>query len=182
MNKLIEADLYRHHGFKGIRGLMKGLLIPGFRYMYLLRKAAQYSKFSVAGLFWRLLLRKYSYKYGFQISASTNIGAGFYIGHFGTIVINPMATIGENCNIAHGVTIGQANRGRLKGCPTIGNRVWMGTNAVIVGRITIGNDVLIAPNAFVNFNVPDNVMVVGNPGRIIHKENSTEGYVEFILQ
>jgi serine O-acetyltransferase len=37
------------------------------------------------------------------------------------------------------------------GCPTINDNVWIGTNSVIVGKITIGTDVLIAPNSFVNF-------------------------------
>lgn len=52
------------------------------------------------------------------------------MGHFGTIVINSKAKVGYNCNIAHGVTIGQANRGKLKGFPTIGNNVGIGTGSV----------------------------------------------------
>ena len=53
----------------------------------------------------------------------------------------------------------------------------MGTNSVIVGRITIGNNVLIAPNTFVNFDVPNNSIVIGNPAKIISKEKATEGYI-----
>ncbi|MFY7814664.1 MAG: serine acetyltransferase, partial [Chryseobacterium taeanense] len=53
----------------------------------------------------------------------------------------------------------------------IGNNVWIGTNAVIVGGIVIEDDVLIAPGAYVNFNVPNNSIVIGNPGKIIPKEN-----------
>lgn len=75
------------------------------------------------------------------------------------------------------MTIGQENRGFRKGCPTIGNRVWIGINSTIVGNITIGDDVLIAPNSFVNFDVPPHSIVLGNPGSIIHKENATEGYI-----
>ena len=52
-----------------------------------------------------------------------------------------------------------------------------GANAVIVGKINIGNNVLIAPNSYVNFDVPDNSIVIGNPGKIIHKDNATEGYI-----
>ena len=63
--------------------------------------------------------------------------------------------IGKNINIATGVTVGQKNRGERKGCPIIGDNVWIGTNSVIVGNITIGTDVLIAPLAYVNFDVPD---------------------------
>lgn len=78
--------------------------------------------------------------------------------------------------IAQGVTIGQTNRGHLKGVPVIGNKVWIGTNAVIVGEIHVGNNVLIAPNSYVNIDIPDNAIVLGNPARIIQKENATEDY------
>ena len=79
--------------------------------------------------------------------------------------------------MAQGVTIGQQNRGKNEGFPTIGNEVWIGTNAVIVGNITIGDNVLIAPNSFINFDVPSNAIVMGNPASISPKENATEGYI-----
>jgi serine O-acetyltransferase len=53
----------------------------------------------------------------------------------------------------------------------------MGANAVIVGGISIGNNVLIAPNSYVNFDVPDNSVVMGNPATIMARENATEGYI-----
>lgn len=64
-----------------------------------------------------------------------------------------------------------------RGGSQIGNCVWIGPNAVIVGKIKIGNNVLIAANSYVNFDVPDNSIVIGNPGKIIHRENATEGYI-----
>ena len=75
------------------------------------------------------------------------------------------------------MTIGQENRGKRKGAPTIGNKVWMGVNSTIVGNITIGDDVLIAPNSYVNFDVPPHSIVIGNPGKIIHRENATQDYI-----
>ena len=92
------------------------------------------------------------------------------------------AVFGDNCDIAHGVTVGQANRGSRKGCPTIGNKVWIGTGAVLVGKITVGDNVLIAPNAFVNFDVPSNSIVLGNPARVIPREDATAGYIERVLE
>ena len=62
-----------------------------------------------------------------------------------------MTIIGDNCSITHNVTIVKTNRVSKKGCPVIGNEVWIGAGAVIVGKIIIGSNVLIAPNAFVNF-------------------------------
>lgn len=181
MKRTIKADLYRYGALTGFTGLLKGLKFPGFRFTYILRKASQHSKFSIAGIFWRLLLRKYSFKYGFQIHPSTQIGEGLYIGHFGALGINPDAKIGRNCNIDYGVTIGQVNTGKHKGCPVIGDKVWIGSNAVIVGKIQIGSNVLIAPNAFVNFDVPDNSVVIGNPGQIHQKDNPTDGNIVYLL-
>lgn len=80
-------------------------------------------------------------------------------------------------NFHKGVTIGAENRGKRKGTPVIGNNVWIGINATIVGKITIGNDVLIAPNTLVNFDVPDHSIVVGCPGIIKSVPNATEGYI-----
>lgn len=107
----------------------------------------------------------------------TNIGGGLYIGHPYCITINEKAVIGKNVNIHKGVTIGQENRGERKGTPVIGDEVWIGINSTIVGAIHIGNDVLIAPNAFVNCDIPDHSIVFGNPCIIKPKNNATEGYI-----
>ena len=105
------------------------------------------------------------------------IGEGFYIGHSGSLVINPQAKLGKNINIAAGVTIGQENRGKRKGAPTLLGDCWIGAGAVVVGNITIGEDVLIAPLSYVNFDVPAHSIVIGNPAKIIAKENATEDYI-----
>lgn len=181
MHDVLKTDLYRYKGLKGFTGHLKGLLIPGYRYTFLYRKASKGKKYSIRRLFFEYLKRVYSVKYGFQISWRAQIGKGLYLGHFGTIVINSQATIGEYCNIAQGVTIGQTNRGEFKGAPTIGNFVWMGAGAVIVGKIVIGSNVLIAPNAFVNVNVPSNSIVIGNPAKVIHNLHATQDYINYVL-
>jgi serine O-acetyltransferase len=130
------------------------------------------------GFLYRVFLHLDGHFYGFQIPPSTQIGKGLYIGHWGTIVVNARTTIGDYCNLSPGVTIGQTNRGKNKGTPTIGNRVWIGTNAVIVGNISIGDNVMIAPNAFVNVSVPSNSLVIGNPASILHREDATDGYID----
>ena len=85
--------------------------------------------------------------------------------------------ISDNCNVHKGVVIGPENRGKRKGAPIIGNCVWIGINAAIVGNISIGDDVLIAPNSYVNCDVPSHLAVFGNPCTIKHRENATEDYV-----
>ncbi|MBK8881889.1 MAG: serine acetyltransferase [Bacteroidales bacterium] len=181
MDRVIAADLYRYGGLTGTRGLLKGLSFPGFRYTFLFRKIPKYRRRSIRKILLYWLLKRYEFKYGYQIPLSTEIGEGFYIGHFGPIVINEKARIGKNFTITHCVTIGQANRGKLKGYPTFGDNVWLGTGVVVVGNIQIGSDVLIAPNSFVNFDVPDHSLVVGNPAKIINQENPTEGYIISVM-
>ena len=119
-----------------------------------------------------------SYKTHIQIPARTQIGEGFYIGHSGRVIINPDAVLGKNINVSTGVVIGAENRGKREGAPTLEGDCWIGANAVVVGKINIGQDVMIAPLSFVNFDVPPHSVVVGNPAKIIHKENATEAYIE----
>lgn len=177
MPTTIQQDYYRKTGKYENNVLLKGFFDPGIRFIYFFRKAQQTSPKSPLGIFYRLILRRYQIKYGFQISAKTEIGEGLYLGHWGTIVVNPRAKIGKNCNLSHGVTIGQTNRGDRKGVPVIGDDVWIGANSVIVGGITIGNNVLIAPNSYVVSDVKDNSIVVGNPSRTMTSETATDGYI-----
>lgn len=173
MNKQAKKDLYRYYGARG-EDLLHRLFRPReLKYLICLRRA-QKSKNPLV----HLRLRRLSAKTGIQIPARTNIGEGLYIGHTGRVIINPQAVIGRNVNLATGVTIGQENRGARKGCPTIGDEVWIGTNAVIVGNIRIGNDVLIAPLSFVNFDVPDHSIVIGNPAKVIARPSATEHYID----
>ena len=148
------ADKQRFNGYGG----------HALRYVRLMRKA-QFSH-GLIRLFYRLLLYRMTLRYGLEIPWSLNVGKGLYLGHAFNITINPNAKIGEWCNIHKGVTIGQQNRGDLKGVPKIGNKVWIGVNATIVGKIEIGDDVLIAPNSFVNCDVPSHSIVIGNPCQI----------------
>ncbi|MEY8758552.1 serine acetyltransferase [Chryseobacterium tongliaoense] len=177
-HSLIQKDFYRESGKWLSRfEIWAKCINPNLHFIYLLRKTQEYKKKSLPGTFWRFVLRHHQIKYGFQIYPETEIGEGFYLGHWGSLVINPNAKIGINCNIAQGVTIGQQNRGKNEGFPKIGNEVWIGPNAVIVGGITIGDNVLIGPNSYVNFDVPSNSVVIGNPGKIYSTENATEGYI-----
>ena len=81
-----------------------------------------------------------------------------------------------------GATIGWKNRGKRQGAPVIGDCVWIGVNATVVGGITVGDDVLIAPGAYVNCDVPSHSIVLGNPCRVIAREGATEGYINRKVQ
>lgn len=176
MNSVFKKDLYRYYGENG-EPLLKKIFRPlEIKYISLFRKTNM-CKFLPIKLFYMVRLMYLSNKTQIQIPARTSIGAGFYIGHFGRIIIHPDAILGKNINIGTGVTIGIENRGKRKGVPKISDNCWIGTNAVIVGNVKIGRDVLIAPLTYVNFDVPDHSVVIGNPGRIIPKENATLDYI-----
>ena len=178
MKETIKKDLYR---YGGTTSFLKGIRKEGFRYTYFFRKASTYKKLSPFGLTYRLILKKLSYKYGFQIPINTKIGEGLYINHYGPVVINEGAIIGKNFTVSQSVTVGQTNRGKRKGCPVIKDNVFVGAGSVIVGNIVIGNNVLIAPNSYVNTDIPDDSIVTGNPITIVQKENATESYVNFTV-
>lgn len=80
-------------------------------------------------------------------------------------VFHPAVKIGRNCKILHGVTIG-GRAGHL-GLPTIGDNVVIGAHAQIIGNVTIGNNSIVGAGAIVIHDVPDNVVVVGNPAKVI---------------
>ena len=176
MNSVFKKDLYRYYG-ENAEPLLKKIFRPlEIKYISVFRRANM-CNFLPLKLFYMLRLMHLSRKTQIQIPARTSIGEGFYIGHFGRVIIHPDAKLGKNINIGTGVTIGIENRGDRKGTPQIGDNCWIGTNAVIVGNIKIGSDVLIAPLTYVNFDVPDHSIVIGNPGRIISRENATAEYV-----
>ncbi|RSL17556.1 serine O-acetyltransferase [Edaphobacter aggregans] len=178
----LQADVYRYRGQANTRAFLSAYIRePGFRFTYYLRKVAFYSKrkksFGIFPYIYnRIQLHHYRFKYGFDISPTTDIGPGLFIGHFGGVVISPHAILGANVNIAQGVTIGATSRGSRKGAPTLEDRVWVGANAIIVGKVTIGHDALIAPGAYVNFDVPSSAVIVGNPGKVVSTAGSV-GYV-----
>ena len=178
---LIRSDLWRYAGRAGLLTFLKSLLLGvGFKYSFWMRLDGY---FSGKSKFWlmpkiltKLILHHYMFKFGISIAGMTDIGPGFYIGHFSNIVISPYARIGANCNISQGCTIGRSNRGKRKGTPTLGDNVYIGPGAKLFGNITIGNNVAIGANAVVNKDVPDNAVVAGIPAEVISYGGS-EGMV-----
>lgn len=174
LKNLINSDLHRYPG-----GAMSYFSEPGFKYICILRLTYYTSTHKY--LYPLHLLLKFKLiclmrRYGIQIPYATKIGRGFYIGHFGTIVVNPKTVIGNNVNISQGVTIGRANRGKNAGTAIIGDEVYIGPGAKIVGAVRIGNRVAIGANAVVTTNVPDDAVVAGIPAKVISM-NGSEGYI-----
>jgi len=196
LKDIVYSDLYRFTGNNRrhtkvfLTFVQEWMSSPEFRYLNSFRRT-QYYFYQVANgeknlryymnlfafQFYNVGLNRKSRKYHFQIPYETKIGKGLYIAHYGRIIIHPKAVIGHNVNISTGTVIGTQFRGAKKGSPNIGNYVWIGANAIIVGNIRVGNNVLIAPGAYVNFDVPDNSIVIGNPGLIRRSSGATLGYI-----
>ena len=168
MSQISKQDKKRYQG--------SGMRMPLFQFFF---RAYQEAHNPVSRILFKGLYIIFRYPNHIEISSNARIGAGLYIGHPYGIAINKNAILGENINIHKGVVIGQTNRGERKGTPIIGNDVWIGINSVIVGKVTIGDDVLIAPNSYVNCDVPSHSVVLGNPCIIKHKEHATEGYIDY---
>ena len=184
MQSTFSYDLYRSEGERSklLRvKLRKILFTPGCTYIFLFRHASEAHNL-VSKFFWLFLLHFTKVITGIQIPVGTKIGRGLKILHFGHIVINPASVIGKNFTIAQGCLIGNSG-GKKSGTPVIGDNCYMGAKSIVLGGGRIDHDVLIAPGAFVNFDVPSNSIVIGNPGKIIYRENSpTKKYIVYPVE
>lgn len=178
---LVRSDVYRITGRLDARAVLRSVLFGGaFKYTFWMRtcrytRSNPLLKYSLH-LLARMLLQHYRFKFGIDIPYATQIGSGFYIGHFSGIFVNADCVIGKNCNISQGVTLGNANRGRNKGSPIVGDNVYFGPGAKVVGAVRIGNYAAIGANCVVTHDVPDHGVVIGVPGRVISTAGS-DGYI-----
>ena len=144
------------------------------RYMYYFRKA-QTSKLKKLFIVLQLICGR---RYGIEIGIDAKIGTGFHMVHPCNITVSGLAVVGDNCIMLKGSTIGVVNGDwEHWGAPIIGNCVYIGLNSTVIGKIRIGDDVLIAPNTLVNQDVPSHSVVIGNPMQVHHKEQATRYYI-----
>jgi len=115
--------------------------------------------------------------FGVVIGKNVEIGPGFCISH-GSVVIDGVTRIGKNCSINPYVTIGLSTSSKvglsLRG-PTIGDNVYIGTGARVLGPVRIGDNAKIGANAVVLTDVPDNHTAVGVPARVIPQRPPRKG-------
>lgn len=100
---------------------------------------------------------------GIEIHPGATIGKGLVIDHGMGVVIGETAIVGDDCVIYHGVTLGGTGKQHAKRHPTIGNRVFIGAGAKLLGNITIGDDAKIGANAVVLKDSVANSVMVGIP-------------------
>ncbi|MCE5267548.1 MAG: serine acetyltransferase [Planctomycetaceae bacterium] len=176
--KLVHADGYRYFGRMGFGTFCRGLFNQGFKYTFWMRTCAYLhgsaiGRWTIYPLAW-MLQQHYSLRCGIVISHRTQVGGGLRMGHCGSIVVNAYAVIGKNCDLSHDVTIGVIPRGPKRGTPQIGDNVYIGPGAKILGNVRIGDHAAIGANCVVTKDVPDYGVVVGVPGRVISLNGSKE--------
>jgi serine O-acetyltransferase len=112
--------------------------------------------------------------YGIELPASAEIGRRLRITHQHGIIVNGKTIVGDDCAIANNVTLGIGVYGK-ESVPRIGNRVSIGPGAIIVGRITVGDDVKISPHSLVMSDVPAGAHVVASPARVLRLHADGDG-------
>jgi putative colanic acid biosynthesis acetyltransferase WcaB len=105
-----------------------------------------------------------------ELPAKTDIGAGLKLYHGQALVVNDHARIGSDCTLRHCTTIGSKvlASGEEGPSPALGDRVDVGSNVVILGGISIGDDVTIGAGSVVIRDVADGAVVAGNPARVLY--------------
>lgn len=165
-------DLYRFTGRTDSKTFVQTLLFNKFyRRVFYYRMLSKRKSILVKVLNFIL-----TSKTSIEIPTTVTLGKGVLFLHPYGITFNSKVIAGENLTIMKGVTIGNSKTGKV-GVPIIGNNVYVGLNSTIVGGVHIGNDVMIAPNTFVNFDVPDGSLVLGSPGVIHKKDKASSAYL-----
>jgi serine O-acetyltransferase len=146
------------------------LLYPGFQAITFHRFIHWLWKIGVPFLP-RLLSQISRFLTGLEIHPGARIKPGFFVDHGSGVVIGETTEIGYNCVMFHNVTLGGTGKHKGKRHPTIGNNVLIGTGAILLGPITVGDNVKIGANSYIFMHdVPSNTTVAGVPARIVKRD------------
>ena len=109
---------------------------------------------------------------GMEVHPGARIAEGFFCDHGMAVVIGETAVIGKNCVMFHGVTLGGTGKHEdARRHPTIGDNVFIGTHATLLGPITVGDNARVgAETVIINRDVPPDCTVVGAPGKIVRQD------------
>ena len=118
-------------------------------------------------MLYRALYRKVRNTYGIDLPYTTDLGRRVVIEHQGAIIIHGYCSIGDDCIIRQGVTLGNRYLDRPLEAPQLGARVNVGAGAKILGKVVLGDDVNIGANAVVLSDVPAGQTAVGIPAKIL---------------
>ena len=163
---IVRADIarFREEG-PGLRPVVRGLLSQGFQALFVYRVFRWCYEHRIPTQPFRFLVERFTeITTGISLPAQARVGKGLRIHHFGGIIVNSEASIGEYCTLYHGVTLGDL--GGWGSAPRVGNHVVIGAGAKLLGNIEIGDDCHIGANAVVRTSVPAGCLAVGVPAVI----------------
>jgi len=173
--KYIMMDVYRNLGSSTKKDVLKALVsnsTPGLLVYF--RVCHYFAELDRKSLFQKLLhafcylrFKRLQDKCGVELNQHTRIGYGLRLPHKGGIIIHPLAVVGNNCEIMQGVTIGNNILKNRDGVAVIGDEVLLCAGAKIIGKVHIGNGVVVGANAVVNRDVEDSLIVGGIPAKVI---------------
>ncbi|MDR7094474.1 serine O-acetyltransferase [Hydrogenophaga laconesensis] len=163
----IRADFEAHGRKWGAQGFWVMVVYRFGRWRYTIRPAIVRKPFS---LMYKVLYKAVQMATGVELPCEVPVGKNFVIEHFGGIVISGFSAFGDNCRIRTGVVVGLA-RVEDPCAPVFGNNVDIGAGAKILGRIQVGDNVLIGANSVVVRDVPSNSIAVGVPARIKSRQH-----------
>lgn len=147
-----------------------------WRFQRMLRKAEYHwnCSHSVPGRLYAYWLRYRAHQFGMRLGFSIPInvfGPGLSIAHVGTIVVNGNARVGANCRLQECVTIGATNGSTA--APVLGNNIFLGSGARVIGAVKIADDIAVGANAVVVKSFDrGGVTVAGVPAKIVSSHSS----------
>ncbi len=152
------------------------LHFPSFRFLFFFRltQILSSNRFNPLFVISYYFYKCKSIKYGIDIPYNTKIDDGFYIGHFGGIIISSHATIGKNVNISQGVTVGSRFKDGIIYSPIILDNVYIAPGAKIIGSVTIYNNAVIGPNCVITKDIPENAVMISNNAELLSYKGSEE--------
>lgn len=176
----LKADLHRYQGGGRFKFWRHFLFTPGYKYTVWMRLAGYLRTGAVSSRTLypvvKFILLRCRYKYGIAIPEYTDIGPGLFINRFGGIYIHGHAIVGHDVTFSSTILLGQTNRGAKGGAPVLGNRVYIGVGARVIGAVILGDDTVVGVNAVVTKDVPPMSVVGGIPAKILSSAGS-EGYI-----
>lgn len=164
---LVKSDYRKVRSTVSIGSIITALLFnESFKRILIFRLLQRFRKNILFFPVLFILNKLASSHYGVYIDERARIGKGLNIVHCFSIIITD-CVIGDNVTIMHQTTIGKSRGGNRAGSPIIGDNVFIGAGAKIIGRVKIGKNVAIGANAVVTKDVPDGCVIAGIPARII---------------
>ena len=145
------------------------------KYEYWLNVSKSYLVKKIGMCFYKLKWHQMGVKFGISIAPNV-CGKGLSIAHINCININQNASVGDNCRIHEGVTIGASGG---SSAPSIGKNVFLGSGCKVMGNVNVPNNCVVGANAVVVKDVPSHSIVVGVPAKVIKTRNSiTEKWIK----